>query len=159
MTHLDTPLSLRFNLALGLIPGLIAILLAFFIPHEQAIYIGTLIGVLTSVYALIRLNKEPKQVLLFSTTIMLMLMSLSHSISICHCPDSCHSLVIEIAVTLPVVLVIFIQKGLRTHRAMAYELQGAQAEYGARDAGYSCTGGEGKRNNTACRVLLQECEK
>ena len=116
MTHLDTPLSLRFNLALGLIPGLIAILLAFFIPHEQAIYIGTLIGVLTSVYALIRLNKEPKQVLLFSTTIMLMLMSLSHSISICHCPDSCHSLVIEIAVTLPVVLVIFIQKGLRTHR-------------------------------------------
>ena len=116
MTHLDTPLSLRFNLALGLIPGLIAILLAFFIPHEQAIYIGTLLGVLTSVYALIRLNKEPKQVLLFSTTIMLMLMSLSHSISMCHCPDSCHSLVIEIAVTLPVVLVIFIQKGLRTHR-------------------------------------------
>ena len=116
MTHLDTPLSLRFNLALGLIPGLIAILLAFFIPHEQAIYIGTLIGVLTSVYALIRLNKEPKQVLLFSTTIMLMLMSLSHNISFCHCPDSCHSLVIEIAVTLPVVLVIFIQKGLRTHR-------------------------------------------
>ena len=116
MTHLDTHLSLRFNLALGLIPGLMAILLAFFIPHEQAIYIGTLIGVLASLYVWIRLNKEPKQVLLFSATLMLMLMSLSHSISFCHCPDSYQSLVIEIAVTLPAVLVIFIQKGLRTHR-------------------------------------------
>lgn len=115
MTHLDTHLSLRFNLALGVIPGLIAILLAFFIPHEQAIYIGTLISVLATMYVWIRLRKEPKQVLLFSTTIMLMLMSLSHSISFCHCPDSCHSLVIEIAVTLPAILVIFIQKGLRTH--------------------------------------------
>ena len=116
MTHLDTHLSLRFNLALGLIPGLMAILLAFFIPHEQAIYIGTLIGVLASLYVWIRLNKEPKQVLLFSATFMLMLMSLSHSISFCHCPDSYQSLVIEIAVTLPAVLVIFVQKGLRTHR-------------------------------------------
>lgn len=121
MIHLDTTLSPRFNLASGLIPGLIAILLTFFIPHQQAIYIGTIIGVVASVYAIIRASKEPKQVLLFGATFMLILMSLSHLTSLCNCPDSCHPLVIEIAIIIPAVLVIFVQKGLRTHHPVNAE--------------------------------------
>lgn len=114
MKHIDTILSLRFNLALGYLPGLIAMLLTFIIPHGQAIYIGTLIGIVASLFALNHHCKEPKQVLLFSTTGMLMLMSLTHFVSFCNCPDYCHSWVIEIAMLLPVIMMLLTQKGLRT---------------------------------------------
>lgn len=115
MKHIDTILSPRYNLAFGYMPGLLAMLLAYFIPHEQAIYFGALTGIVASLFTLNLIRKEPKQVLLFSTTFMLILMSLSHFVSLCNCPHSCHAAVIEMAILLPAIVILLTQKGLRTN--------------------------------------------
>lgn len=112
MKHLDMSLTINYNLALGLIPSLIAMVVTFFLPHNQAIYIGTLINILASWYALNFLRQEPKQVILFCATAMMILMSLVHWISLCGCPKHFCSFIIEIAVMLPAILILFFQRGL-----------------------------------------------
>ena len=97
-------LSYRFNLALGFLPVLVCYGVSAFASHEVAIHAGAAFGVVLSVVASLGRMRRFPYFLLYSTTLMLALLSLTHVLTVCGAPAGLHLLAIEIAVLLPVVL-------------------------------------------------------
>lgn len=70
-------LSSKFNMSLGYIPVIISIILCEFIIQDIAIYIGAGVGVLSSIYMWQRKGPHIPQFILYSTTGMLLLLTIT----------------------------------------------------------------------------------
>ena len=70
-------LSSKFNISLGYIPVIISIILCEFIIQDIAIYIGAGVGVLSSIYMWQRKGPHIPQFILYSTTGMLLLLTIN----------------------------------------------------------------------------------
>lgn len=104
-------LSYKYNMSMGYLPVVIFFILCEFTTHDVAIYISTGIALLASIYNLTH-KQQAKQFLLYATTVMLILLSLSHLTM--HCDSSRHfyTFTMEISIMIPAVLVLINQKRL-----------------------------------------------
>lgn len=73
-------LSSKFNISLGYIPVIISIILCEFIIQDIAIYIGAGVGVLSSIYMWQRKGPHIPQFILYSTTGMLLLLTINKQV-------------------------------------------------------------------------------
>ncbi len=102
-------LSSKFNMSLGYIPVIISILLCEFIMQDIAIYIGTGVGLLSSIYMSRRRGSHIPQIMLYCTTGMLSLLTITTFFSIGYCPQALFPFTLEISAIIPP-LVIFLNK-------------------------------------------------
>lgn len=109
-------LSTQFNMSLGYIPVIISMILCEIIEQDIAIYVGTGVGVISSLY--VWFNKETRvpQLMLYSITAMLMLFSfISLFLSDYH-PTTMMPFTLEISAVIPPFIIYFNKK-----RFMRYE--------------------------------------
>ncbi|WP_018666251.1 membrane protein [Bacteroides gallinarum] len=102
-------LSSKFNMSLGYIPVIISIILCEFIIQDTAIYIGTGIGLLSSIYMLRRKGSHIPQIILYSTTGMLLLLTITSFFSTDYCPEAMFPFTLEISAIIPP-LIIFLNR-------------------------------------------------
>lgn len=104
-------LSYKYNMSMGYLPVVIFFILCEFTTHDVAIYISTGIALLASIYNLTH-KQQAIQLLLYATTVMLVLLSLSHLII--HGDNSKHfySFTMEISTIIPSILILINQKQL-----------------------------------------------
>lgn len=82
-------LSSRFNMSLGFIPVIISIILCEFITQDMSIYIGAGVGLLFSIYSVRHRGTHVPQIILYCTTGMLLLLSVTTLFLVNYCPVSC----------------------------------------------------------------------
>lgn len=82
-------LSSRFNMSLGFIPVIISIILCEFITQDMSIYIGAGVGLLFSIYSVRHRGTHVPQIILYCTTGMLLLLSVTTLFLVNYCPRSC----------------------------------------------------------------------
>lgn len=108
-------LSGKYNMSLGFLPIVLFFLLCKFITHDIAIYISTIVGVLSSAFSLLHKGKRLPQFILYCTTITLLSLSVLHLAIGCDTPSIFHALVVEINVLILPVLFYFNRKNLLIH--------------------------------------------
>ena len=79
-------LSSRFNMSLGFIPVIISIILCEFITQDMSIYIGAGVGLLFSIYSVRHRGTHVPQIILYCTTGMLLLLSVTTLFLVNYCP-------------------------------------------------------------------------
>ena len=127
-------LSSKFNISLGYIPVIISIILCEFIIQDIAIYIGAGVGVLSSIYMWQRKGPHIPQFILYSTTGMLLLLTITSFFSADYCPEAMFPFTLEISAIIPP-LIIFLNRRrfLSYHTAQTHKCckqffaQGAEA--------------------------------
>lgn len=102
-------LSSKFNMSLGYIPVIISIILCEFIIQDIAIYIGAGVGVLSSIYMWQRKGPHIPQFILYSTTGMLLLLTITSFFSADYCPEAMFPFTLEISAIIPP-LIIFLNR-------------------------------------------------
>lgn len=102
-------LSSKFNMSLGYIPVIISIILCEFIIQDIAIYIGTGVGLLSSIYMLQRRGSHIPQIILYCTTGMLSLLTITSFFSTEYCPKAMFPFTLEISAIIPP-LIIFLNR-------------------------------------------------
>lgn len=127
-------LSSKFNMSLGYIPVIISIILCEFIIQDIAIYIGTGVGLLSSIYMWRRKGSHIPQIILYCTTGMLLLLTITSLFSTDYCPKAMFPFTLEISAIIPP-LIIFLNRRrfLSYHTAQTHKCckqffaQGAEA--------------------------------
>ncbi len=127
-------LSSKFNMSLGYIPVIISIILCEFIIQDIAIYIGTGVGLLSSIYMWRRKGSHIPQIILYCTTGMLLLLTITSLFSTDYCPKAMFPFTLEISAIIPP-LIIFLNRRrfLNYHTAQTHKCckqffaQGAEA--------------------------------
>ena len=127
-------LSSKFNMSLGYIPVIISIILCEFIIQDIAIYIGTGVGLLSSIYMWRRKGSHIPQIILYCTTGMLLLLTITSLFSTDYCPKAMIPFTLEISAIIPP-LIIFLNRRrfLNYHTAQTHKCckqffaQGAEA--------------------------------
>ncbi|MBP9507863.1 MAG: hypothetical protein KBE85_08085 [Bacteroides sp.] len=97
-------LSSSFNMSLGFIPVIIAILLSEFITQDVAIYIGTIVGVVYSIY---NVSYQPIKIpnfILYLSTVILTLLTLATFISGSYIPPRALPLTLEVSIFIPMMI-------------------------------------------------------
>ena len=94
-------LSSKFNMSLGFIPVIVSILLYEIITKDISIYIGTGVGILYSVYTFLGKGKYIPHFILYTTTIMLIIMTLATLILGSCCPNSYFPITLEVCAIIP----------------------------------------------------------
>ncbi len=94
-------LSSKFNMSLGFIPVIVSILLYEIITKDISIYIGTGVGILYSVYTFLGKGKYIPHFILYTTTIMLIIMTLATLIFGSCCPNSYFPITLEVCAIIP----------------------------------------------------------
>ena len=102
-------LSSKFNMSLGYIPVIISIILCEFIIQDIAIYIGTGVGLLFSIYMLQRKGSHVPPIILYCTTGMLLLLTITSFFSTDYCSEAMFPLTLEISAIIPP-FVIFLNR-------------------------------------------------
>lgn len=121
-------LSAAYNMSLGFIPIIVSMILSEYVTHNTAIYIGTIAGITaTSLYRPGRQKTVPP-LMLYASTVMLLLLSLLHLLMICSAPRHLYSITIEIAALLPALFFLIHRKFLakRAHACHIALLQKGQ---------------------------------
>ena len=121
-------------MSLGYIPVIISIILCEFIIQDIAIYIGAGVGVLSSIYMWQRKGPHIPQFILYSTTGMLLLLTITSFFSADYCPEAIFPFTLEISAIIPP-LIIFLNRRrfLNYHTAQTHKCckqffaQGAEA--------------------------------
>lgn len=121
-------------MSLGYIPVIISIILCEFIIQDIAIYIGAGVGVLSSIYMWQRKGPHIPQFILYSTTGMLLLLTITSFFSADYCPEAMFPFTLEISAIIPP-LIIFLNRRrfLSYHTAQTHKCckqffaQGAEA--------------------------------
>mgnify|MGYP003195302129 FL=1 len=121
-------------MSLGYIPVIISIILCEFIIQDIAIYIGAGVGVLSSIYMWQRKGPHIPQFILYSTTGMLLLLTITSFFSADYCPEAMFPFTLEISAIIPP-LIIFLNRRrfLNYHTAQTHKCckqffaQGAEA--------------------------------
>lgn len=108
MSH-QKVLSSKFNMSLGFIPVIISILLCEFITQDISIYIGTGVGLLLCLYAWRFKGMRIPQIMLYCTTGMLLLLSLTTVFIANYCPRFMFPFTLEISAIIPP-LIIFLNR-------------------------------------------------
>lgn len=94
-------LSSKFNMSLGFIPVIISIILCEFITQDIAIYIGAGIGLLFSIHSIGRKGTYIPQIILYCTTGMLLLLSITSLFTPNYCPTPMLPFTLEISALIP----------------------------------------------------------
>lgn len=102
-------LSSKFNMSLGYIPVIISILLCGFITQDIAIYIGAGIGLLLSILSKLNRGTYVPQIILYYTTGMLILLSITSIFVDDYCPYPMLPFTLEISAIVPP-LIIFLNR-------------------------------------------------
>lgn len=127
-------LSSKFNMSLGYIPVIISIILCEFIMQDIAIYIGTGVGLLFSIYMLQRKGSHVPPIILYCTTGMLLLLTITSFFSTDYCSEAMFPLTLEISAIIPPFVIFLNRKRfLNYHAAQTHKCckqffaQGAEA--------------------------------
>ena len=127
-------LSSKFNMSLGYIPVIISIILCEFIIQDIAIYIGTGVGLLFSIYMLQRKGSHVPPIILYCTTGMLLLLTITSFFSTDYCSEAMFPLTLEISAIIPPFVIFLNRKRfLNYHAAQTHKCckqffaQGAEA--------------------------------
>lgn len=126
-------LSSRFNMSLGYLPVILSIILCEFMAQDMSVYIGTGVGLLSSVYMKLRKGIHTPHIILYCTTGMLTLLTLL-SFSSLNTPKIMFPFTLEISAIIPP-LIIFLNRNrfLNYHTSQSQECckqfftQGAEA--------------------------------
>lgn len=94
-------LSSKFNMSLGFIPVIISIILCEFITQDIAIYIGAGIGLLFSIHSIERKGTYIPQIILYCTTGMLLMLSITSLFTPNYCPTPLLPFTLEISALIP----------------------------------------------------------
>ena len=94
-------LSSRFNMSLGFIPVIISIILCEFITQDMSIYIGAGVGLLFSIYSVRHRGTHVPQIILYCTTGMLLLLSVTTLFLVNYCPRFMLPFTLEISAIIP----------------------------------------------------------
>ena len=94
-------LSSRFNMSLGFIPVIISIILCEFITQDMSIYIGAGAGLLFSIYSVRHRGTHVPQIILYCTTGMLLLLSVTTLFLVNYCPRFMLPFTLEISAIIP----------------------------------------------------------
>ena len=94
-------LSSRFNMSLGFIPVIISIILCEFITQDMSIYIGTGVGLFFSIYSVRHRGTHVPQIILYCTTGMLLLLSVTTLFLVNYCPRFMLPFTLEISAIIP----------------------------------------------------------
>ncbi|WP_291530403.1 hypothetical protein [Bacteroides sp. UBA939] len=108
-------LSSKFNMSLGFIPVIISIILCEFTAQDISIYIGAGIGVLYCLYTLYGKKAKILNFLLYCTTGMLLLLTLTTFLFSGYYPLRMYALTLEIIVVIPVFIIFLNRKRLLNH--------------------------------------------
>lgn len=127
-------LSSQFNMSLGYIPVIISILLCEFIDQDIAIYTGTGVGIFYSFTIWTSKSIHVPKIILYSTTGMLLLLTITTFIIPNYCPKEMSPFTLEISAIIPP-LVIFLNRkrflnyhASQTHKCCKqFFAQGAEA--------------------------------
>lgn len=103
-------LSSRFNMSLGFIPVIISILLCRFITQDIAIYIGAGVGLLLSVHSKRNKGAHIPQIMLYYTTGMLLLLSITTLFVDNYCPNTMLPFTLEISAIIPPLIIYLNRK-------------------------------------------------
>ena len=103
-------LSSKFNMSLGFIPVIVSIILCEFITQDISIYIGAGVGALYSLYTLWGKGARIPNFLLYCTTGMLLLLSLTTLIFGDCSSREMFPLTLEISTLIPVVIIFLNRK-------------------------------------------------
>lgn len=103
-------LSSKFNMSLGFIPVIVSIILCEFITQDISIYIGAGVGALYSLYTLWGKGARIPNFLLYCTTGMLLLLSLTTLIFGDCSSREMFPLTLEISTLIPVVIIFLNQE-------------------------------------------------
>ncbi len=110
-------LSSRFNMSLGFIPVIISIILCEFITQDMSIYIGAGVGLLFSIYSVRHRGTHVPQIILYCTTGMLLLLSVTTLFLVNYCPRFMLPFTLEIsAIIPPFVIYLNRRRGRSRHR-------------------------------------------
>lgn len=127
-------LSSQFNMSLGYIPVIISIILCEFIAQDIAIYIGTGVGVLYSIFTWQRKKVHIPKIILYCTTGMLLLMTITTFFVSDYCPEEMSPFTLEISAIIPPLIIYLNRKRfLKYHASQArkcckqFFTQGAEA--------------------------------
>lgn len=127
-------LSSSFNMSLGFVPAVIAILLCEVTTQDMSIYIGASIGLFFSLYTARHQGTHVPQFILYGTTFMLLLLSVVSLFLTNYCPPSMLPLTLEISVLIPpLIIYLHREKFLDYHVTQAQQCskrlsaQGAEA--------------------------------
>ena len=107
-------LSSKFNMSLGFIPVIVSIILCEFITQDISIYIGAGVGALYSLYTLWGKGARIPNFLLYCTTGMLLLLSLTTLIFGDCSSREMFPLTLEISTLIPVVIIFLNRKRFRS---------------------------------------------
>ena len=102
-------LSSKFNMSLGFIPVVISILLCEFMTQDISIYIGAGAGLLFSMYSVRHRGAYIPQFILYCTTGMLVLLSITSLFMDNYCPSYMFPFTLEISAVIPP-LIIFLNR-------------------------------------------------
>lgn len=102
-------LSYTFNMSLGFIPVIITIILCEFVAQDIAIYIGTAIGVGYSYFIIRRSESRVPNFILYISTAMLLLLTISTLIPGEFVPPGALPLTLEVSILIPM-LILYLHK-------------------------------------------------
>lgn len=109
-------LSSKFNMSLGFIPVIVSIILCEFITQDISIYIGAGVGALYSLYTLWGKGARIPNFLLYCTTGMLLLLSLTTLIFGDCSSREMFPLTLEISTLIPVIIIFLNRKRFLAHQ-------------------------------------------
>lgn len=127
-------LSSKFNMSLGFIPVIISIILCECITQDISIYIGAGVGVLLCLHAGRHKGMRIPQIILYCTTAMLLLLSLTTLFMAGYCPRDMFPFTLEISAIIPPLIIYLNRKSFLDYHATQSEqsckqlfAQGAEA--------------------------------
>lgn len=110
-------LSSKFNMSSGYIPVIISIILCNFIGQDIAIYIGTGIGLLFSMYVLLRKGVHIPHIILYCTTGMLLLLTVTTFFYTNYRPNGMCAFTLEISAIIPPLIIFLSRKRFLDYHA------------------------------------------
>lgn len=102
-------LSFKHNMAWGFIPVLASMILSEFTPLGTAVYTGTALGIVLSVYTFFRKGGHLPQILLYGNTIMLILLAIAYGLYAGSCEPQWYPFTLE-AGTLLLILAFYLNR-------------------------------------------------
>ncbi len=119
-------LSSRFNMSLGFIPVIISIILCEFITQDTAIYISAGVGLLSSIYSIRHKGTHVPQIILYCTTGMLLLLSVTTLFFANYCPRFMFPLTLEVSAIIPPFIIYLNRKSFLDYHIALTQKYGKQ---------------------------------
>ena len=110
-------LSSKFNMSLGFIPVIISILLCEVLTQDIAIYIGTVVGILFYFCSWRHKGVRIPQIILYSTTGILLLFSIISLFTTSYCPHFMVPFTLEISAVIPPLIIFLNRKRFLNYHA------------------------------------------